>query len=197
VNGNPERNLLSYSERTEKGKIAIQSLAAYKVAKKEGNDSLAAASLAALEENYPHFGYGYYAGRNVNELIPNVPVTFYSFRIMVGLGFLFAILFIFMLVFAIRGTLDKKRWILHTALWAIPFAYIASELGWVLAELGRQPWVIQDIMPTIAAVSQLKSGSVQLTFWLFLILFTGLAIAEIKIMVSQIKKGPAIEKPKL
>ena len=91
----------------------------------------------------------------------------------------------------LRNKIDKKRFILYTALWSIPLAYIASELGWIVAEVGRQPWVIQDILPTIAAVSQLKSTSVQITFWMFFIIFTGLLIAEIRIMTASIKKGPS------
>jgi cytochrome d ubiquinol oxidase subunit I len=190
VKGNPEHNLIPYKERSEKGKLAIESLAAYKTAKKAGNDSLAQVSLTNFKANYDHFGFGYYAGRDVNELIPSVPTTFYSFRIMVGLGFHFILLFVVVLFLLKKKKLEKSKVVLYTALWTIPLAYIASELGWVVAEVGRQPWVIQDILPTIAAVSQLNSSSVQVTFWLFFIIFTGLLIAEIKIMVSQIKKGP-------
>ena len=193
VHGNHEHNILSFQEKSEKGKIAIQSLAAYKNAKKVNNDSLAKTSLASFETNYPYFGYGYYAGRDEHELIPNIPATFYSFRVMVGLGFHFIALFLVVLILTMKDKIEKKRFILYTALWTIPLAYIASELGWIVAEVGRQPWVIQDILPTIAAVSQIKSASVQITFWLFFILFTGLLIAEIKIMISQIKKGPASE----
>ena len=131
----------------------------------------------------------------MHELIPNIPLTFYSFRIMVGLGFHFLALFLVVLILTNKDKIEKKRFILYTALWTIPLAYVASELGWIVAEVGRQPWVIQDILPTIAAVSQIKSTSVQITFWLFFVLFTGLLIAEIKIMVSQIKKGPATESP--
>jgi cytochrome bd ubiquinol oxidase subunit I len=94
-----------------------------------------------------------------------------------------------LLILTVRNRIENKKVILYTALWTIPLAYIASMLGWIVAEVGRQPWVIQDILPTIAAVSQLKSSSVQLTFWLFAILFTGLLIAEIGIMTKRIKKG--------
>jgi cytochrome d ubiquinol oxidase subunit I len=190
VHGNAAHQIPSYRERSEKGKIAIQSLAAYKEAKKAGNDSLAKSALSSFEANYPHFGYGYYAGRDVHELVPSVPTTFYSFRIMVGLGVHFGALFLVVLLLTIKGKIARKRFILYTALWTIPLAYIASELGWVVAEVGRQPWVIQDILPAIAAVSQLKSSSVQITFWMFFILFTGLLIAEIKIMLAVIHKGP-------
>jgi cytochrome d ubiquinol oxidase subunit I len=113
---------------------------------------------------------------------------------MVGLGVHFGLLFLVVLLLTLKDKIAKKRFILYTMLWSIPLAYIASELGWVVAEVGRQPWVIQDILPTIAAVSQLKSASVQITFWMFFIIFTALLIAEIKIMTKQIKKGPGEEK---
>ena len=194
MDGNPERNIPSYQERSEKGRVAIHSLAAYKNAKKAGNDSLAHASLALFEKNYPNFGYGYYSGKDLTELVPSIPTTFYSFRIMVGLGIYFGILFLVVLIVTLKDRIEKKRYLLYAALWTIPLAYIASELGWVVSEVGRQPWVIQDILPTVAAVSQLKPASVQITFWMFFIIFTGLLIAEIKIMVTQIKKGPLDEK---
>lgn len=193
VEGNAERHIPSYQERSEKGRTAIRSLAAYKEAKKNGKDSLAKASLAEFEKNYPNFGYGFYAGRNMSELVPSVPTTFYSFRIMVFLGVHFGALFMVIFILTLQGIIEKKRFILYTALWTIPLAYIASELGWVVSEVGRQPWVIQDILPSVAAVSQLKPASVQLTFWLFFVLFTGLLVAEIRIMVAQIRKGPSNE----
>jgi len=193
VNGNAEHEILSYKERSEKGKLSINSLAQYKTAKKEGKDSLANAALITFNDNYKHFGYGYYANRDVNELIPNVKLSFYSFRVMVGLGFHFIALFLVVLILLKMDKIEKKRFVLYTALWTIPLAYLASMLGWVVAEVGRQPWVIQDIMPTIAAVSQVKASSVQLTFVIFAVIFTGLLIAEIKIMLTQIKKGPQTE----
>jgi len=72
----------------------------------------------------------------------------------------------------------------------VPLAYIASESGWLVAEFGRQPWTIQDMLPTWAAVSDLSAGSVALTFFLFLILFTTMLAVEINILLKQIKKGP-------
>jgi cytochrome d ubiquinol oxidase subunit I len=110
---------------------------------------------------------------------------------MVFLGIHFLALFIVVLWLTYKKKIESRRFILYTALWTIPLAFIASMLGWVVAEVGRQPWVIQDILPTIAAVSQVQSSSVQITFWMFAVIFTGLLIAEIKIMTTQIKKGPA------
>jgi len=109
---------------------------------------------------------------------------------MVGLGFYFLIFFILFLIYAIRKKLEQRRWILRLALLTIPLAYITSMSGWTLAEMGRQPWVIQDLMPTFAAVSQIDSGTVRITFWLFAAIFTMLLIAEIKIMTTQVKAGP-------
>jgi cytochrome d ubiquinol oxidase subunit I len=71
--------------------------------------------------------------------------------------------------------------------------YVAGELGWIVAEMGRQPWAIQDVLPLKAAISGISSDSVKITFFLFLILFTALLIAEIRIMLQQIKKGPEME----
>jgi len=73
---------------------------------------------------------------------------------------------------------------------AYPLAYLAGQLGWVVAEVGRQPWTIQDILPVQAAASAVTAGNVKTTFILFAVLFTGLLIAEVTIMVKQIKKGP-------
>jgi cytochrome d ubiquinol oxidase subunit I len=79
---------------------------------------------------------------------------------------------------------------LRLALFTIPLAYLATQAGWVLAEMGRQPWVIQDLLPTMAAVSHIDTSSVQITFFLFAVLFTALLIAELSIMFKQIKNGP-------
>ena len=72
----------------------------------------------------------------------------------------------------------------------LPLAYIASEAGWIWAEMGRQPWAIQDMLPLNAAVSNIGSGSVATTFFIFLVLFTTLLAVEIRILCKQIAKGP-------
>jgi cytochrome d ubiquinol oxidase subunit I len=94
---------------------------------------------------------------------------------------------------SLKNRWGKHKWLLWVALITIPMPWIASQAGWVLAELGRQPWVVYEMMPTITAVSRLKPVTVQITFWIFLVTFTALFIAEIKIMLSQIKKGPGGE----
>ncbi len=194
INGNEKYGYMSANEKIERGKVAIAKLGEFKEAKKAGNDSLATALKAELtsadfQNNYfKYFGYGYFT--NTNDLIPNVPLTFYSFHIMVGLGFFFILLFILSLIYIWKGTFEKKKWFMKMAIISIPLAYVASQAGWIVAEVGRQPWVVQDLMPTISAVTKISSGSVMLTFWLFAVLFTVLLIAELKIMFRQIKIGP-------
>ncbi len=141
-----------------------------------------------MEENFPYFGYGYI--KDPAELIPHVGLTFYSFRVMVILGCFFILLFIITLIWDKKGKIANTRWLQYVGLWSIPLGYIAGQAGWIVAEVGRQPWAIQDILPTSASISKLNPSSVQTTFYLFLILFTILLIAEIGIMVKAIKKGP-------
>ncbi|MRR21771.1 cytochrome ubiquinol oxidase subunit I [bacterium] len=194
VNGNPEKGILSVSEMMERGRYARQVLTDYKVAKELG-DTDSMATLAAkfedkdfIENYFSYFGYSYF--EHPWQVIPSVPVTFYAFRVMVGLGFFFIVLFILAVWFHRRETLEKNRWFLWLALFAIPLAYLASELGWIVTEMGRQPWIIQNLMPVHVAVSNISAGAVQTTFWLFAVLFTALLIAEISIMVRQIRIGP-------
>ena len=189
VHGNEKEGIVSYEERIQKGKVAIDALAAYKKDKKAGNEAEAQKNLALFEQNFEYFGYGYYFGKDPHLLVPDVKMSFYSFHIMVILGTYFLVLFILLAYFLWKGTLQKKKILLWATLFTIPLVYLASQSGWVVAEVGRQPWVIQDLMPSIAAVSQIDSYSVQITFFLFLIIFTALLIAEVKIMLSAIKKG--------
>lgn len=186
--GNAEYGILPAEERIERGKLAIQALAEYKVAVETGNDSVATVKRAEFYENYPHLGYGYLETKE--DIVPNVKLTFYSFHIMVGLGLFFIAFFAWMLYAGYKNKLEKYKWVLHLSVWSILLGYIASELGWVVAEIGRQPWTIQDILPVGVATSHLSAGSVKTTFFVFLALFTILLIAEIKIMLAQIKKGP-------
>lgn len=108
---------------------------------------------------------------------------------MVLLGMYFLLLFVVVLVLSYRKSIASYAWLLWIFLFSLPLGYICLESGWVVAEMGRQPWVIQDIMPTFAAVSRIETAAVQTTFWLFAAIFTVLLVAEIGIMLKQIKKG--------
>ena len=109
---------------------------------------------------------------------------------MVALGFYFMLFFALALLFIYKDQIEPKKWFLRLSVLTIPLAYIASMSGWIVAEVGRQPWTIQDLLPTVAAVSQIDASAVQITFVLFVIVFTALLIAEIKIMTKQIHIGP-------
>lgn len=185
VYGNKEHGFIPTSEKIIKGKLAIKSLKEYKSSKKNGDKIKEKSSLKIFEENFKYFGYGYL--NSPESIIPNVPLVFYSFHIMVALGFYFIVFFILVLFFLKKDILQKNKWILYTSIWTVPLAYIASETGWIVAEVGRQPWVIQDLMTTSMAVSKIDASAVQITFFLFLSIFTALLIAEIKIMTTQIK----------
>jgi cytochrome bd ubiquinol oxidase subunit I len=194
VNGNPEKGILSVSEMTERGKYARQVLTDYKMAKEIG-DEASMASLGAkfrdedfINNYFRYFGYGYF--EHPWQVIPSVPVIFYSFRLMVALGFFFILLFALAIFFHYRKKLEHHRWFLWISIISIPLAYLASEAGWIVTEMGRQPWIIQNLMPVSVAVTNLSAGAVQTTFLLFVVLFTALLIAEVSIMTRQIKNGP-------
>ncbi len=202
-------------EKIERGKMAIQALADYRKAKADGADeATVSALLSTLKDNFQYFGYGYI--RDKSELVPFIPINFWAFRLMVGLGCLFILFFAVVALLAFRvpllsvitrrllsafGLMDEAdsdvhgagslpRWLCWVAIALVPLAYVCSESGWLVAEFGRQPWTIQDMLPTWAAVSDLHSGSVMLTFVLFLILFTTMLAVEINILLKQIKRGP-------
>jgi len=182
---------LSFLEKQARGKAAIQSLASYQKAV-TAKDLVAAKTFKAqLKENYPQFGYGYID--KIETMIPNVPTIYYSFHIMVMLGFYFIVLFGLVIYFVNGKKIQKATWLLWICVLSIPLGYVAGELGWVVAEVGRQPWAIQDVLPVNAAISNISSDSVKITFFLFLILFTALLLAEVRIMLKQIKKGPEAE----
>ncbi|OIP82623.1 MAG: cytochrome ubiquinol oxidase subunit I [Porphyromonadaceae bacterium CG2_30_38_12] len=184
---------LSFDEKKLRGNLALKSLADYRKAVAEKNDSAATASRATLMANYDYFGYGYLD--KPEETVPRVPLIFYSFHLMVILGTFFIALFgIFtFLSFKSRFNFENGRWLLYIALWSIPLGFIASQLGWIVAEVGRQPWAIQDVLPVKASVSAISAMSVKITFFLFLTLFSALLLAEVRIMLKQIKKGPSQE----
>ena len=178
---------LSAQEKMERGRLAIAALADFNTARKDNDTEAMNEAKTRLEANYEYFGYGYID--SVEQLIPHVPFVFYSFHIMIILGGYFLLFFIFILVLSYKEKLQKLKWVLWITVLTIPLGYVCLESGWIVAEMGRQPWVIQDIMPTFAAISNIEVASVQTTFWMFAVLFTVLLIAEVGIMLKQIKKG--------
>jgi len=162
-------------------------LRAYDSARANGDDAGMEAALKDLRAAYPYFGYGYLD--SPEEAVPPVALTFYAFRVMVMAGGYLLLFFAVALigVYWRQGWLKNKvvNWI---GMFSIVVVWICSQSGWITAEVGRQPWVIQDILPTRAAISEISASSVMLTFWMFAAVFTVLLVAEISIMLTQIKK---------
>jgi len=179
---------LSFLEKQAKGKAAIQSLALYQKSITAKDTAGAKIHKAQLKANYPQFGYGYI--EKAEAMIPSVPTVFYSFHIMVILGFYFIALFGLVVYFVNVKKIQQASWLLWICVWTIPLGYVAGELGWAVAEVGRQPWAIQDVLPLNAAISHISTTSVMITFFLFLALFSALLLAEVRIMLKQIQKGP-------
>lgn len=187
----PDGNIIeteSYTERIEAGKRAQQALRLYDEASAAGDSAAMTAAVTALKADFKYFGYGYL--NSPDEAIPPVGLTFYAFRIMVMAGGYLLLYFIVMLFLSYRKPEHlENRWVAFLGLITIPVVWIASEAGWVVAEMGRQPWVIEGMLPTRAAVSAIPASSVQLTFWMFVVVFTGLLAAEISIMCREISKA--------
>ncbi len=179
---------LSFAEKSERGKVAIDAIGKYREAKKNGNAAEADKYGTLIKDNVKYIGYGYMD--NPDQIVPYIPVCFWSFRIMVGLGMLLILAFAVTLFVVYRKDILRLKWLHIAWLVLLPLAYVASESGWVLAELGRQPWAIQDMLPTWIGVSDISSGSVIFTFFMFLVLFTLLLVVEINIMCKAIKQGP-------
>ena len=180
-------NTVSYEERIRQGKLAHEALRAYDTARARQDEAAMDSAVNMLRQYYPYFGYGYFD--SVEEAIPPVGLTFTSFRIMVILGSYFLLYYIVALLAVYKGDwLEKQKWLQWIAMCSVPFMWLCSEAGWIVAEVGRQPWTVQDLLPTKAAISEIQSGSVILTFWLFALIFTVLLIAEVNIMVKQVKK---------
>ena len=122
--------------------------------------------------------------------IPNVPVLFWAFRIMVGLGFGFIALFATAFFLSAKQRLDRYPWFLKTAFFALPLPWVAAELGWVVAEYGRQPWAIDGVLPTSLGVSATAAGNVVLSLVGFVVFYSALAVVDAFLMVRMIRRGP-------
>lgn len=123
--------------------------------------------------------------------IPRVWPLFWTFRIMVACGFLMLVIFAFAFWHSARRTPDKPRWLLRLALFSLPLPWIASEAGWFVAEYGRQPWAIGEILPTSLAVSSLTAGEVLGTLAAIVVLYSIFLIIEVWLMVRFARKGPS------
>ncbi len=125
------------------------------------------------------------------DTVPSVAPIFWSFRVMVGLGFFFIGLFSVGFYLAARRRIAQSRLFLRIALWALPLPWLAAELGWFVAEHGRQPWAIEGVLPTFLAVSPIPTSSVALSLAGFVIFYTVLAVIDVFLLKKYVRLGPA------
>lgn len=178
---------ISYAERISMGKAAQEALRKFDEAKNAGDEAAMEAARTEIMNNFKYFGYGYLA--DPLEAVPPVALTFYAFRVMVISGGYLLLLFIVIIILLYRKSIIlERKWFTWLGILSIPIVYICSQSGWIVAEVGRQPWVIQNLLPTRAAISDIPSASVQLTFWIFAVIFTMLLVAEVSIMCRYIAK---------
>jgi cytochrome d ubiquinol oxidase subunit I len=154
----------------------------------------------------PHLGYGLLLKRYTPKVvdatpeqihraaldtIPNVGVMFWSFRIMVGLGFYMLALIAVSFYFCAKRVFDQKRWLLKLIVFSMPAPWIAAELGWIVAEYGRQPWSIGEVLPTLLASSTLSTGDLIGSMAAMVLLYTAFMIAAAYLMVKYVRLGPS------
>lgn len=181
---------LSAEEKMARGKAALEAFTDYRTLK-ESDPEAAAEARAVLDENVEYFGYGYIESKE--ELVPPVTLVYWAFRIMVGIGSLLLMLMFVVLWAERKRRLQSMRWLLWASLLSIPLVYLAGQAGWIVAEVGRQPWTIEGLLPVNAAVSSVSVAAVQTTFWLFVAIFTLFLAIEIRILIKAIKHGPKVD----
>ena len=177
----------SAEKKMESGKKAIEAFRTYR-ANKDKDPYTAMQARKVLEENIAHFGYGYIQSRN--ELVPPVQLLYWAFRVMVGLGGYLFLLMVAVLWAERKKRLAEMKWLLRIALLSTPLVYLAGQAGWIVAEVGRQPWTIEGLLPVRAAVSSVSVSAVQTTFFIFVAIFTLFLLIEIRILLKAIQKGP-------
>ena len=117
-------------------------------------------------------------------------VEFWSFRIMVGLGFAFLVVFAFGAYYSLRNRLERHRMVMRLAMWAIPLPILACEFGWIVAEAGRQPWTVFGWLPTFTSVSTHSVGYMIFSLVGFVLLYSSFIAAELYLMFRVARIGP-------
>ncbi|HLJ39569.1 MAG TPA: cytochrome ubiquinol oxidase subunit I [Steroidobacteraceae bacterium] len=163
------------------------------------------AARALFEEHRGDLGYGLLLLRYLDDparatpqqieaaawsTVPNVPVLFWCFRVMVGLGLAFIVLFATAFYLSARHRFRQHRWFLWAAFLSLPLPWIAAELGWIVAEYGRQPWAIDGVLPTFLGVSRVPAASVALSLGGFVVFYSALAVVDVYLLTRMIRRGP-------
>ena len=109
------------------------------------------------------------------------------------LALLMALVLVLAVWFTYRNRIESMKWLMWAAIISIPLVYICGQAGWIVAEVGRQPWTIQGLLPVNVAISDVSIAAVRTTFFVFLAIFALFLAIEIRIMIGAFKKGPEIE----
>ena len=192
-----ERNVA----RVESGVKGVLALEAYK--KDQGN----AEAKSIMLQHQDDLGYGLLVKKYASDLnqatpemirqaahdtVPKVAPLFYGFRIMVGLGFTFIAMFIYAFWASANNVIHEKKGFLRFAVWMLPAPWIATSLGWIVAEYGRQPWTVNGILPTHLSASSVSAGEVWASLAGFVLFYTGLMIVEMYLMIKYARLGPTV-----
>lgn len=186
-------------------------MVAYEYLQRLRNGDVSEGNQATFEEHKADLGYGLLLKaytddvphatdaqitRAVKASIPRVAPLFWSFRVMVACGFTLLFILGAAFYYNARRVIEEKRWLLRLALYAIPLPWIACETGWFVAEFGRQPWAIGEVLPTFLATSSLAPGDLMFSLGGFVGFYTFLLAIEIWLMFHFARKGPGEERPR-
>ncbi|HUW50768.1 MAG TPA: cytochrome ubiquinol oxidase subunit I [Sulfuricella sp.] len=186
-------------ERIQRGITAVSAL---EKLRRNGSDATAR---ALFESHKADLGYGLLLKKYTPDVTratpdmirqaardsrPAVAPMFWNFRLMIALGFSFLLLFAASFWYSAKNAFQDRRWLLKWALWFIPMPWIASELGWFVAEYGRQPWTIYGVLPTHLSTSTLDAGSLYFSLGGFIFFYTGLLVVEMYLMFKYARRGP-------
>lgn len=193
-------------ELIEQGKTQIKDgMIAYDALKKLQKDPNDAAAKSVFEAHQANLGYALLLKKYTENVVdatdeqinlaaqdlkPNVLPMFFSFRIMAACGFFFIFLFVTGFYLEVKRKLHTTQWYLRMAFYSLPLPWLAAELGWIVAEYGRQPWAVQGILPTFLGSSSVTAQSVLTSLTGFILFYSVLAVVEVFLMVKYIRKGP-------
>jgi cytochrome d ubiquinol oxidase subunit I len=187
-------------QQVEDGIPAVQALEALS---RNPQDS---AALAQFDAHREDLGYGFLVQRYAPDLtrvtpaeirqaardsIPPVAAVFWSFRVMVGAGLAMLAFFVLATLYSLRNQVQDKAWLLKLAMWMIPLPFLANEAGWLVAELGRQPWTVYGVLPTWMSASTHSVGYMAFSLIGFVALYSTFIAVEMYLMVRTIRLGPA------
>lgn len=190
------------AQARERVKSGILAYTALNVLQTDPYDMNAVQTFDANQEN---IGYGLLLQQYTNDLqhaspdqinqaawdtVPDVFTLFWSFRVMVACGFFFILLFATTYYYCLRRTINQKRWLLWLLLFSLPLPWVAAEVGWVVAEYGRQPWIVEGMLPTFMGASTIPVSSVIISLIGFIAFYTLLAVVELYLMIKYIRLGP-------